>query len=202
MRDRAESFTEACGQLSGDARCIFSHKLQMWEQSADPMLDRTQVPAQYKLSTHTATTDDFDYLTLRDMPSIDEGLVRELWDYRQDAPARQDNQRCFAGLDQGVDREYKSVAGGHLAESRVCHVTDERFYPGLHQNLILPQFDLRWEMTRRRLTLPLFSFRWKIVERLRLEKTLRPFEYQTISLSHTRSAFFAPHIERRVDAYE
>jgi hypothetical protein len=179
---------------------IFSHKLTMWRDVRDPLLDQRQIPSGYTLSTHVLTLTQFHWITLSDHPVIEEGLDRRVWDLRETEPRREDRQRTFAGTEHPVQRQYEHTERGWLAESFVAQVVDERFRPGLHQNLILPAFDLRWDLRRHRLTLPMFAFRWKISERLGEERRLRPYEEQQISLSHTRAAHFAPHVRARVDA--
>lgn len=130
------------------------------------------------------------------------GLTRALWDYRDTKPERKDNQRSFSGRDVTLPLRSKTVRNGYFSNVHVCHIDEHRFYPGLHQNLILPQRELRWESPRLRIYLRVLSFTWKIMERLRFERQLRPFEVQKISLSHTRSAHFSPHITRRADRFE
>lgn len=183
--------------------CILSHKLKMrWEQS-DPYLERYQIPGYYLLSLHIVSWEDFAFIILKDItilqPNRDGAFVREIFDYRDTRPMRFDNQRSFSGIDSTVSLEAEPVEGGHISRIHVCHIHEDRFYPGLHQNLILPQFELRWESASRRLYLSILGFRWKILERLREERKLRPFELQKVSLSHTRSAVFSPHIRQRAD---
>jgi hypothetical protein len=200
MRARAQTFLHIRKELE---HCIFSHKLKVWNKTADERLTQYQVPGYYVLSPHCFSWNDFDYILLKDRPVIQPdacpGFSCELWDYRDTEPTRKDNQRSFSGHDITVDREYSEVDGGWLAQNRVCHFDADRFYPGLHQNLILPQFEVRWDTPCKRLHLPLLCFRWKLQERLREEQRLRPFEIQTLSLSHARSEHFAPHTARRVD---
>ena len=44
------------------------------------------------------------------------------------------------------------------------------------------------------------AFRWKILERLRSERRDQPYEVHRVSLSHTRSEAFAPHILDSTDS--
>ena len=74
---------------------------------------------------------------------------------------------------------------------------EERYHPGMFQNLVLPQFDVRWGSSLLRRSVD--SFRWKMVERLRYEQHIRPHDLLRLSLSHTRSEVFAPHTIRSVD---
>ncbi len=183
--------------------CIFSHKLYFWGDTHDPHLSHFQMAGQYMLSLHVISWFDFDFIILKDKPVLQPGangkLVRYLWDYRDTDPTRPDNQRSFGGMDITVRPRAKEVEHGFLSRVRVCHIESDRYYPGLHQNLILPQFEIRWEAPSKRLHLPILSFRWKIVERLQEERRLRPFEFQSLSLCHTRSEHFSPHITRRAD---
>ncbi len=201
MRDRLPEFRRLSSELGEP--CILSHKVRMWLDGEDDLISPYQLPAAYVVSIHALSFDDFDFVTFRDLPTItnrSDLLLRELWDYRDTAATRRDNQRSFSGHDFTVDREVREVDRGFLARTRVGHIdAEDRYYPGLHQNLILPQYEIRWEPDTYRLRLPLLSFRWKLIERLAHERTLRPFEYQTIRLCHTRSAIFAPHVVRRAE---
>lgn len=182
---------------------IISHKLKFWEDTPDPYLSRYQIPGHYLLSLHIFSSENFRYMILKDKPILvpDSGsqFIRELVDYRDTPPTRYDNQRSFSGIDSTIPLIKEEVDGGFLSRVRACHIESDRFFPGLHQNLILPQFEIRWESPSVRLYLDLLSFRWKILERLREERRLRPYEVQSLSLSHTRNAVFAPHITRRAD---
>jgi hypothetical protein len=184
-------------------RCVFSHKLKFWDPDTDPVLSETQIPGRYVLSFHVFSWDLFEYIILRDISMFEpEGngqFVRHIHDYRNTKPRTHDNQRSFSGIDSSVLLKYDEVDGGYLGEIRVCHIEADRFFPGLHQNLILPQFEIRWEVPSLRLYLPLLSFRWKLLERLHEERRLRPFELQELSLSHTRKFVFSPHVVRRAD---
>jgi hypothetical protein len=88
-----------------------------------------------------------------------------------------------------------------MRESHAYYFDDEdRYYPGMFQNLILPQFQLRWNLIGESIRRKLESFRWKIMERMRYERRLRPYELLLTSLSHTRSQMFAPHITWTADS--
>jgi hypothetical protein len=183
--------------------CIFSHKLVLWEDRSDPYLQKYHLPGRYVLSIHVFSWDDFRYLILNDRSILtasgDGTFVRTIYDYRETEPTRVDNQRSFSGIDSSVPLEAHSVELGYLSKVRICHIENDRYYPGLHQNLILPQFEIRWESPNLRLYLPMLGFRWKVLERLNEERRIRPFEIQRLSLCHTRSAVFSPHIVRRCD---
>ncbi|MDT7665029.1 MAG: hypothetical protein QOD04_4585, partial [Pseudonocardiales bacterium] len=66
------------------------------------------------------------------------------------------------------------------------------------QNLILPRLNTRWENLPIRRQLEMF--RWKMIERLRHERRNHPYELLRMSMSHSRSELFAPHILRSVDS--
>ena len=206
MADRVGHLARACRSVPDGGRCIFSHRIPMWDTTGgDRGLRGTQVPSRYLASLHVFSTTDLDFMMLRDVDRIDDATARTLWDYRQDDPGRNDTQRAFAGLQTSVERKRDEVPGGFVSQSRVHHVEDERFSPGRHQNIILPAYENGWEQDddpELGLRMRLDEFRGKIVDRLGLERRLRPFEHQAISLSHTRSAFFAPHIERGVDSHD
>jgi hypothetical protein len=182
---------------------ILSHKVQLWDPKHDPFLRDFQIPSHYLLSVHFFSLEDFKYLILQDRPVIDcdsgANWSRYLLDYRNTDTMRADNQRCFNGTDTTLKLEKEPVDGGVITTIAVCNIIENRFSPGLHQNLILPQFEIRWDSLPKKLYLPVMGFRWKILERLTEERRLYPFEFQTLSLSHTRSAHFAPHIRRRAD---
>ncbi len=160
------------------------------------------------MSLHVLSLADFDYLTLKNIPILEppEGsgvLDLRLHDYRDSAPptGRAYDSRSFAGIPLGTHPlDPAEVESGFVANVQMCLIKDDRYCPGLHQNLILPQFEMRWETESVRLYLRILAFRWKILERLRMEKTMRPFEEQSLSLSHVRYFVFSPHITRRADA--
>lgn len=183
--------------------CIFSHKLRFWDDKPDPYLDQYRLPGQYFLSMHVFSRADFEYMILKDQPILeadsDGKFTRTIYDYRDSEPTRFDNQRSFSGIDYTIDLKKEQVLGGFVSQVSVCHIADQRYYPGLHQNLILPQFEIRWEAPTLLLYLPVIGFRWKVLERLQEERRLRPFEIQRLSLCHTRSAIFSPHIVQRCD---
>ncbi len=180
--------------------CILSHKLKFWEDR-DPHLDQYGLSGQYVLSIHAFSRSDFEYLILKDQPVLKADasgpFVRDLNDYRDSEPTRRDNLRAYSGLDYSMELDFTKAELGYMNRVRVCRIEDERYCPGLHQNIILPQFEIRWQSHSSRLYLPLLGFRWKMLERLSEERRLRPFEIQNLALSHTRYAVFSPHIKRR-----
>lgn len=187
--------------------CIFSHKLVFWNERTDSVLSGSGIPGEYKLSFHVFSLADFDYLTLKDIPILrppngSDIFDRALRDYRDSAPPddKAYDSRSFAGIPLGTHPlSPTEIDLGFLSNVQVCLIKEDRYCPGLHQNLILPQFENRWESESVRLYLRMLTFRWKILERLRTEKTNRPFEEQSLSLSHVRYFVFSPHITRRAD---
>jgi hypothetical protein len=204
MASRAALFGEL-QRSREDFRCIFSHKLGLWPPSSpDPFLSETAIDGGYQLSVHVVSAPDFDYIILRDRPRLD--LERTIFDFREGPPDRPDCQRSFAGTTVEVERESEQVEGGFVTSSRVCHLGSadpepgERFFPGQHQNLVLPEVEVRWELSFSRIYLPLYSFKVKLDERLALERAQRPYEIQNLANSHTRRYAFAPYVASRVEA--
>jgi hypothetical protein len=207
MGERAGMFPEVRDGLQEGERCIFSHKLALWPPSAaDAFLVGTAINGEYEVSVHVFSDKDVDFLILRDQPRL-EG-ERSIVDCRATRVDRADTQRSFAETQVQLAREgtEHECPAGFLVPSRVCHVEDAhpeqgtRYYPGQHQNLILPEFELRWELEAHRLYLPLYAFKVKLAERLALERVQRPFEIQSLANSHTRKYAFAPYVSARVDS--
>jgi hypothetical protein len=203
LKSRAKTFPMV---RSKDAPCIFSHKLKFWTTTPDPVLSGTDIPSQYSMSLHVFSLSDFDFVTLKDIPILEPStgsstFDRVLHDYRDStSPVGAYHNLSFSNIAMGTNPlDPSEVEGGFVAKVQVCLIRDDRFCPGLHQNLILPQFEKRWESESVRLYLRLLTFRWKILERLRTERTKRPFEEQRLSLSHVRYFVFSPHITRRAD---
>ena len=203
LAHRAELFKAI---RSNYGHCIFSHKLKFWERDDDPVLAGKGIPSRYAMSLHIFSLEEFDYLTLKDIPILqpeaDEKVFqREIHDFREStSPKGAYDKKSFSGIPLGKhDLNPMQVVGGFVTTVQVCLIQDERFCPGLHQNLILPQFEKRWESNSVRIYLRMLTFRWKILERLLKERTLRPFEKQEISLCHVRYFVFSPHIQRRAD---
>jgi hypothetical protein len=187
------------------AYSIFSHKLIFWKDSSDPLLKSTKIPGEFAVSLHIFSSEVFDYLILKDLPILeapDGRFERMLSDYRDSAPGdvRTYNQRSFSSQEfSGHPLNPREVPDGYITDVQVCLIQEERYCPGLHQNLILPQFEVRWASDEMPLRLRVLSFRWKILERLRHERTLRPFEHQNLVQSHLRYYVFAPHVVNRAN---
>src|SRR5207248_2135809 len=134
---------------------------------------------------HIFSMKDFKYLIVTDMPIIEGILDRTIFDYRNTQLKRRYEQRSFSGIPMGSSEiKFDEIPLGIVATVQICFIMDERYCPGLHQNLILPNFEPRWESNDVRLFLKLQGMKWRINERLRTERTKRPFEEQQLSLSH------------------
>lgn len=181
------------------APCIFQHKLHLWEQP-HVSYQQFQIPGYYLLALHVLSIDDFQFVTLHDTPILKARLSRSIREYRDDRPPKPETElHCFAGYARSVKRHPVKTLGGWVTTELVADIRNERFYPGVHLNLLLPQFEVRWEAPEARIRLTLLNLRWKLLARLADEQQMRSFEIQRLSLSHTRSGTFAPHVVRRVD---
>ncbi|WP_274562472.1 hypothetical protein [Streptomyces spiramyceticus] len=199
LRDRStvhESLTATYGN-----HVLLSQKIPMWHKHSDPFLGQRGFESEYDLSLHIASLDTFNEIILAEIPRIRDGMLVSIHDYRADEPTRAYFVRGFNGLDVPADQEYTPASTGFVSHVRICDSAEGRFKPGLHQNLIMPQFEVRWDDQPLSLRLPVIYFRWKVLERLREERAERPHEVQLLSLSHMRYGIFAPHIRSRVDNY-
>jgi hypothetical protein len=181
-------------------RCVFQQKLSLWEDEDLPSyLKRFQFPGYYSLALHVMSLEDFQFVTLADIPRLD-SLKRTIAEFRDDPPSGNANSlRCFAGYVRTFDQQAVEVTDGFVAHEIVGEILEDRFYPGMHLNLVLPQFEVRWESPDARIRLALLNLRWKLLARLTDERRLRTFEIQQLSLSHIRGNVLAPHVTRRVD---
>ena len=198
MSHRVEVFS---GLSPGDLPRIFSHKIDLWTLQSDNDVEVFDVEPAYKVSLHVFDLATFEYLLLHDMPVVNDCVPqrRQLEDYRESQPDRNDHQRSFAGIDLRLEREFDQVEDGFLTQSTVFFINDGgQYFPGMFQNLVLPAFHVQWDhlwtATHRA-----EEFRWKMIERLREERRARPHEFLRLSLSHTRSEIFAPAVIRAVD---
>jgi hypothetical protein len=178
---------------------VFSHKLRLWTQQRDPLLEQYELDGEYTISIHVMDEVTFDYIVLRDLAILEESLLRQVDDYRDTEPQRPDELRSFSGRTEIVPLQDREIDSEWQSQLVVCQVNEERFYPGLHQCLILPQFEVRWEDRDLSLRLRVLAFRWKVHERLREERVRRPYELQTLSLAHPRHFVFSPHIIQRAN---
>jgi hypothetical protein len=199
FRERSEIFINAG---LNDRRTIFSQKLIMWAHAAeDPLMSWADVSATYLLSLHFMSWPVIDWLLVADATRLNRdeaGSSRAVGDYREQSVKRQDHQRSFSGRNQRFDLEVTDVAGGYLRHSRAYFIDrNDQYYPGMFQNLILPRFERRWDDIE--LEGRLATFKWKMIQRLRHERRIYPHEFLRLSLSHTRSEIFAPHVRRSID---
>lgn len=195
----AAAHSAECSHMS------MSHKLRFWDDERDPLLEPYDVPGDFETQLHIFPKAAFCYMLLVDLPVIETSedepeLHRAMWDFRDDLGRRKSEtiEYCFASTPLRSSREIRTVSGGHLAEETVCRVTDERFYPGVFHNIVMPQFEVRWDRTDFNARLMVLGFRGKMLDRLARERQLRPWEDQTLANSHIRSRVFAPHVWRKV----
>ncbi|WP_427167216.1 hypothetical protein ACQF4J_30225 [Streptomyces sp. C1-1] len=180
---------------------LFSQKIPIWKNATDTFLAETGIWAQYDVSIHIATNDLFDRVILEDVPRIEDDRCVEIFDYRAEPPIREYAARGFDGIDSLRQSYAVGVDRGHLSRMQVFDSKDERFKPGLHQGLVMPQFEIRWDDEPLSLRVPIANFKWKILERLRDERARRSWEVQQLSLCHPRFSIFAPHVKREVDSF-
>jgi hypothetical protein len=202
MAVQVEAFTNLIKQEPG--RTMFQHKLNLWEDGTDSeYFKRTQLPLNYLLGLHVVSADDFEHIALKDQAAIcdlGDGSKRMIQEYRTDPPPRDfEDQFCFAGLRRESALTSTPVGNGFLTDVQVCELHEDRFYPGTHLNLLLPQFDVRWESPQTAVRIELLALRWKLLARLDEERRLHPLEVQKLSLSHPRSPYFAARVTRRLD---
>ncbi|MHA7957309.1 hypothetical protein ACX9I7_06075 [Streptomyces sp. L500] len=200
--DRTKSFLRA--RNYPDEHVIFSGKIDMWEDMEDPVLEGTGIPGTYQSSLHVITPPGLSYLLISDARSLSwesSGPSRLIRDYREQQPTREDHQRNFSGKNIRLPISVESAPGGYMRQSHAYFIDNQdRYYPGMFQNLLLPHFHLHWNTIGDPIHRKLESFHWKIIERLRYERRVRPYELLLISLSHTRSQVFAPHITWTADS--
>jgi hypothetical protein len=180
---------------------LFSQKIPIWKNAPDEFLADTGVWPQYDLSIHIATMDLFAKIIQEDVPRIEDDTRVEILDYRAEIPIQRYAARGFNGIDTWRESEFWPVDRGHMWRVQVFDTKDERFKPGLHQGLVMPQFEIRWDDEPLSLRVPIANFKWKILERLRDERARRPWEVQHLSLCHPRFSIFAPHVQREVDSF-
>jgi len=198
LADRAEMFPAI---RANHERCSFQHKLRLWEGQLPPSFAGYQVPCHYYFALHVLSLEDFAFVTLRDLPVLRPNFRRWLHEYRDDRPsADADKFSCFAGYVRSITQDHSETPdGGFILKGLVAEIEGGRLYPGVLMNLILPQFEVRWEAPETRIRLALLNFRWKLLARLMDERQMRRFEIQRLSQAHVRNAAFAPHVARRVD---
>ncbi|MFI1373261.1 hypothetical protein ACH4UY_14735 [Streptomyces longwoodensis] len=200
--DRAKRFLR--GRSYPDEHVIFSGKIDMWMDVEDPMLKGTEIPGIYQASFHVITLRGLSYLLASDASHLSwhsSGPNRLVRDYREQQPTRKDHQRNFSGKSIRLSIAVNEAPGGYERQSHAYHIDDDdRYYPGMFQNLVLPHFRLRWNSIGDSVPRKLESFHWKVIERMRYERRQRPYELMLTSLSHTRSQMFAPHVAWMADS--
>ncbi|MFC4949429.1 hypothetical protein [Pseudonocardia sp. GCM10023141] len=199
MAERARTF--ATHGLD-DGRTVFAHKITMWADDADPVMAWAPNAGEYRLDLRFVSLDALDWLLVADTPKLNEGSAgrgRSVLEFCQPGSSPEDHQRSFSGRALHTLHESSELPGGLLRSSRVYTIDgdDERYYPGVLQNLVLPRFAQRWESVP--INGRLEAFRWKVIERLRYERRNRPYELLRMSHAHTRSEHFAPWVLRTVD---
>ncbi|MGH3613809.1 MAG: hypothetical protein ACRDRK_14700 [Pseudonocardia sp.] len=203
LADRARAFAT---QELDDGRTVFSHPVRMWAHHDDPLMAWAPNPGEYRLHLTFASLAVLDWILVADTAKLNgdsAGHSRSVREYSPHDTGAEDHQRSFSGRNLRLRREIQPVAGGVLRASRVYTIDADsgRYYPGVLQNLVLPRFSQRWGSGS---VVPIRgrfeAFRWKIIERLRYERRLRPYEMLRMSLAHTRWEMFAPHVLRAVDS--
>lgn len=184
-----------------DTPMTFSGKLGLWINQSDPILDDLHVSPRYDLSMHVMQKDDFGQLILKHAARLDKeaiGSEKLISDYRETEPVREDHQRNFAGRNLRLKIKTSPLGDSFVRRSHIFAIDEDGcYFPGMLQNLVLPQFYVRWGESGFRRDVE--AFRWKMVERLRFEQKTRPNQFLRLSLCHTRSEIFAPHAIRSVD---
>ncbi|HEY1968594.1 MAG TPA: hypothetical protein VGH89_11660 [Pseudonocardia sp.] len=178
-----------------DGHTVFTQRLLMWADDPDPVMSWAPNSGEYAIDLRVVSASVLDWLLIADNPKLTAnaaGNSRSVRDFGQQDRGTEDHQRSFSGRNLRTRLEVDDIAGSPLRTHRVYSIHDERYYPGSFQNLILPRFNKRWDNAP--IGGKLETFRWKIIERLRSERRDRPYEIHRVSLSHTQSDGFAPHI--------
>jgi hypothetical protein len=185
-----------------DQKTILSHKFKMWRDGIDPMVMWPGHRPGYLLSLHFLMLPVLAYVLVESCTKLvrqQAGKKRTVRDFRNTPTDRPDHQRTFAGRSHIIPNRITAVDRGYLTLSRVYYLDDQdRYCPGIIQNLMLPMLDVRWDELDARPKLS--TFRHKLMERLRMERRETPGAHLCLSLSHTRHQLFAPHIIRLLDA--
>jgi hypothetical protein len=189
--------------VAGSAnQTIFSCKVPIWTNTSDPLMAGLSIPSAYHISFHIFSQSQVDTILLRQFTKIDRiemGKEVVFDDFRETAASRFDHQRSFGGINARFELPNDRFESSYVRQSRAFYMDKaENYYPGMFQNLVLPAFDVRWGSAS--LKREVESFRWKLVERLRYERRLRPDEFLRLSLAHTRSEVFSPHVVRALDS--
>ncbi|WP_405869370.1 hypothetical protein [Streptomyces sp. NBC_00005] len=178
---------------------LLSQKIPIWKSSPDAFMEQRGLESNYDISLHIASLDVFEKIILHSMSKIPDDRRTMILDYRADRPLRKMASRGFNGIDVLLTQQYTKVDSGFLSEVQVFDSYGQRFKPGMHQGLVMPEFDIRWDDQPLSLRAPIAHFKWKVLEKLRQERGQRPWEVQLLSLSHARFSIFAPHVKQQVD---
>jgi hypothetical protein len=204
LSERAEVFV---AEGLDDDRTVFSHSIRMWERQDDPLVEWASNSSEYRLDLSIVSLTVLDRLLVADTAKLNgtsAGHGRSVREYRpRNGVTSEDHLRSFSGRNLRLAQDLEPAPGGVLRTSQVYAIEAEsgRYYPGVLQNLVLPRFSRRWQ-SRDAVSLHgrMEAFRWKLIERLRYERRLRPYEMLRMSLAHTRWEMFAPHVLSAVDS--
>ncbi|WP_028936834.1 hypothetical protein [Pseudonocardia spinosispora] len=186
-----------------DQHTVFTQRIMMWSDEPDPTMAWAPNQGEYAIDLRVASVAALDWILVADNPKLTAsaaGNSRSVRDFCQQDRATDDHQRSFSGRNLRTKVEVEDVDGSLLRTLRVYSIHEERYHPGAFQNLVLPRFNKRWDDTP--IGGKLETFRWKIIERLRAERRLQPYELLRVSLAHTRSEGFAPHILASIDSID
>jgi hypothetical protein len=180
---------------------VFSGRILLWQSCSDAFFGDGPISSPYSASLHFVSPEVYSRLILSDAPKAASHLIgdlRTVADFRETEPERTDHQRSFSGKNLRLPLSTQAIGTSFLRHSHVFFIdAASHYYPGMFQNLVLPAFDVRWGTNKLRKATE--ACRWKMVERLRYERRVRPHEIMRLSLAHTRSEIFAPHMVRSVD---
>jgi len=199
MKRRAEAFQSFSPT---ELPMFFQQKLTLWEDADPHFYEQLDLPIRYRLALHVLNPDDFDHITLADFPRLSSLPAEPLRVrvYRDDKPSKStEEQFSFSGRHKKSPVEEDPKVEGKVT-MQVCELTDGRFYPGTHLNLMFPQFEVRWENPDLPARLPLQALRYKFQVQLEEERRLHPFEVQKLSFAHARSHQFARRVTQRLDS--
>jgi hypothetical protein len=178
-----------------DGHTVFTQRLLMWCDEQDPVMSWAPNPGRYAIDLRLVSAQVLDWILIADNPKLtaaSAGNSRSVRDFCQLDRGTEDHQRSFSGRNLRSRLEVDEIGGSPLRTHRVYSIHEDRYFPGSFQNLVLPRFNKRWDNAP--IGGKLETFRWKILERLRSERRDQPYEVHRVSLSHTRSEAFAPHI--------
>jgi len=143
---------------------------------------------------------DGKYDDLRVLGEDNRDISEHLWDFRAGKAQKEDYfQRSFDGRVLTKKRQQSAVPGGVLSRVPIFHIEQGRFYPGLHQNIVLPEIEIRHENPTNAYRLPMLAFKYQVLERLRREQQLRPSELLVYSYCHSRGSNLSPYVRRNME---